>query len=1293
MSGRKKQDIPALKYEDVVPVVKIAGTQNKTLHELYQAQFKALVCGYRGGLIEMNDLVSHLYTLFGADAAKRYMTSILDHPCQEADLPDDYDIGAVLIKTKELDDKMKAVKAYLGQPLQSTQQPTQQQARALVVPRTPSSQTDSRKGVNLGAQTFETHTATASQQYRAFELIIEQQNNLIAALQARQFGEPSLIDTEAWANQTFDSLLNNQLLDKDTVQKKVQTYFNSMVLAYRNNLITKNVLKEHLDLLFGANAQGYMTKVESLTASQVPKLSRDFNVEAVLAQTQQLKDMTIQLRQQQQQQQQPAVVQQQQQPANHFNALALAYRNNVITKDVLVNHMTILFGVNNAAIYLARVDAIPKEKVPEFKSTHSIDIILAKTQPMRDLIDSTKQQQHQQQQQSQPQQPMEEKDIRTLGEQQINMATEAKKNRMKQLKMRPKIAPPELWSNSTQSFRSLLVPPHVLKSIIDNLDHNQDRVCFIMVCKRWYAERDLYLSFNIVHSQPVLKSHIQHLTHQPNATSLVNQLKESYFDMYRAKDNNQDKALPTTHMVLDELKRGAIPAQVTHITLGDKFNQSIKGMLPQHITQVTFGDSFDVSLQAGDLPNGITHLSFGSKYDQPFERNVLPQSLTHLTIGDKFNHPFLSDSLPRSLVSLRVTGPQFNQKLNTKHLPQSLTSLFVGKGYNCGKINEETFPNSSTVGGEGSTAQQDIQKQVQNHFNALALSYRNKALDKERLMTHLLILFGQSNSVDYMTRIENIDPKKIPRLPSTFNVEEILSKTQQLKDLIVALQQKQPQAKTARQKAKKANKEPAVAAAPQPVAAEQKAPSRKTNARSVLDDILGGNKDFDIQAFLKKSEEDKVKNSSSHKERLATHSKMAEDAKKNRLKQLKMRPKEGLAYQHKNEEAIRQFTRPLSATTIVNQMKDCYFGAYRDIENNKPHTVIPRNDASITKLRMGVDFKQKLTPGCFPASVTDLTFDRFNDTIGGPGCLPVNLTHLTIDGFTNNMIHKGDLPPKLTHFTFGPQGYIEDNHVIQQKNNIPAAYVGIFPPTLTHLTFGNAFDQLLTPGVIPPTVTHLDLGGYNSRISRGDIPNSVTHLTFGSRFNREIDVGALPVGLQTLYFGNSFNMPIREGVLPPTLTRLYFGKYFNDELSRAILPASLVHLTIGEKYKQTLTAANLPLGLTSLDVSYGFLKHLKANENTFPKSLEHLGLANNVVPLLAPGILPKTITSLTYYNDIHKTDMYKIIHNLIHRGITVNVLGFFNSYRLRLMDKDWILCTPPNDIYFIRVKDLERLCK
>jgi hypothetical protein len=89
-----------------------------------------------------------------------------------------------------------------------------------------------------------------------------------------------------------------------------------------------------------------------------------------------------------------------------------------------------------------------------------------------------------------------------------------------------------------------------------------------------------------------------------------------------------------------KLEPGQLPQNLTHLTLGDGFNQSIgRYVLPPSLTHLTLGPGFNKSIGRYVLPPSLTHLRFGDGFDQFIGQDVLPPSLTHLEFGERFNQP------------------------------------------------------------------------------------------------------------------------------------------------------------------------------------------------------------------------------------------------------------------------------------------------------------------------------------------------------------------------------------------------------------------------------------------------------------------------------------------------------------------------------------------------------------------------------------------------------------------------------------------------------------------------------
>ena len=93
--------------------------------------------------------------------------------------------------------------------------------------------------------------------------------------------------------------------------------------------------------------------------------------------------------------------------------------------------------------------------------------------------------------------------------------------------------------------------------------------------------------------------------------------------IYRLKDGNNFKcAYGRLFRNLLHLENGQIIHNVTHLEINVDFSAPfVKGALPDSLTHLTLGDYFDQPLVdmngKGILPPSLTHLRFGYFYDKP----------------------------------------------------------------------------------------------------------------------------------------------------------------------------------------------------------------------------------------------------------------------------------------------------------------------------------------------------------------------------------------------------------------------------------------------------------------------------------------------------------------------------------------------------------------------------------------------------------------------------------------------------------------------------------------------------
>ncbi|QGR54374.1 f-box and fnip repeat-containing protein [Moumouvirus maliensis] len=102
-----------------------------------------------------------------------------------------------------------------------------------------------------------------------------------------------------------------------------------------------------------------------------------------------------------------------------------------------------------------------------------------------------------------------------------------------------------------------------------------------------------------------------------------------------------------------------IPEGITHLTFGNRFNQSINGCIPNSVTHLTFKWNFNQPIE-GCIPNSITHLTFGNCFNQSI-KGCIPNSVTHLIFGKSFNQ-LIGECIPNRVTYL-IFGKNFNQPI------------------------------------------------------------------------------------------------------------------------------------------------------------------------------------------------------------------------------------------------------------------------------------------------------------------------------------------------------------------------------------------------------------------------------------------------------------------------------------------------------------------------------------------------------------------------------------------------------------------------------------------------------
>ncbi|EFA75831.1 hypothetical protein PPL_10886 [Heterostelium album PN500] len=253
----------------------------------------------------------------------------------------------------------------------------------------------------------------------------------------------------------------------------------------------------------------------------------------------------------------------------------------------------------------------------------------------------------------------------------------------------------------------------ILNKIISYIDDNIDIICFSLVCKRWFNDRDKYLIFKTknIHLFKLNSTDIQNHKHF-NLPSYHNIFMKS---IQSKSDNSLFIGSKNYHHYdyhFDDVRKiNSIPSNVTIINTAINFlfegdmeylyrliseSQSVttlKGCrtlkygLPKSIKSITF-HNFNEPLVKGSLPNTLEVLDFGDSYfKQEILPGVLPDGLQELTLH-KYQYVIQPCVLPVSLRKLSLHSSQFD--ILPGVLPVGLLKCILGS-YNFG-IKPDVLP-------------------------------------------------------------------------------------------------------------------------------------------------------------------------------------------------------------------------------------------------------------------------------------------------------------------------------------------------------------------------------------------------------------------------------------------------------------------------------------------------------------------------------------------------------------------------------------------------------------------------
>ncbi|EFA76711.1 hypothetical protein PPL_09462 [Heterostelium album PN500] len=265
-------------------------------------------------------------------------------------------------------------------------------------------------------------------------------------------------------------------------------------------------------------------------------------------------------------------------------------------------------------------------------------------------------------------------------------------------------------NNDYHNSHRLVNLSHLLLSkIINYLDDNVDRICFTLVCKRWFNEKHGYISFR--------NDHIHRIISDKDKNKIfLNSFKSIYIDSINRKNDlelvvGNDQSPHNYHMTSEKLlEMNEIPSNVCSISFSFRSDypyleelyrlisqsnvtilsgcQTLRYRFPENLISLSLKGEFD-ELLPGYLPPHLKCLNLQKTIiNKPIKVGVLPNTLEKLSFPHSYQHPLEPGVLPLSLKSLEYFG---NRILEVGSLPPNLEE-FEYYGSNDHQILDGTLP-------------------------------------------------------------------------------------------------------------------------------------------------------------------------------------------------------------------------------------------------------------------------------------------------------------------------------------------------------------------------------------------------------------------------------------------------------------------------------------------------------------------------------------------------------------------------------------------------------------------------
>ncbi|EFA82033.1 hypothetical protein PPL_04938 [Heterostelium album PN500] len=198
-----------------------------------------------------------------------------------------------------------------------------------------------------------------------------------------------------------------------------------------------------------------------------------------------------------------------------------------------------------------------------------------------------------------------------------------------------------------------------------------DSICFSLICKKLYNNRDKYLKFNdqhLTHSQAqLIYTKSNHVTLQSYNTQFQ-RIPASIRSCRLLIGDNKTIQLQSYSKYFDYM----IDISKTNTLIG-KIPLNVRGSLPKTLCHLTVDKIIN---PLNMWPNSIRVMTIDCK-EQEFEPGIFPHSLEMLTLY-LYSHPLMKNTLPHTLKSLVLkTHTIYSDipKLDIGNLPESLETI------------------------------------------------------------------------------------------------------------------------------------------------------------------------------------------------------------------------------------------------------------------------------------------------------------------------------------------------------------------------------------------------------------------------------------------------------------------------------------------------------------------------------------------------------------------------------------------------------------------------------------------